>query len=144
VSNDLRSLRTQVQLRLQEITPALAVGVGRVPDGVAVQGRLTKPYAVVYASAGMLQAEGYSGSPQLRQWGCQITVGSGSEDATLFYVQRVRDALTGVRLEPDNRAAGQLNEVGDPGPVRRDDENLADVRWWLPLLFTHYTNRSHA
>src|SRR5690348_17581549 len=50
--------------------------------------------------------------------------------STLFpYTTLFRsDALTGVRLEPDNRAAGQLNEVGDPGPIRRDDENLADVR----------------
>lgn len=144
MSNDPRSLRTAVRQRLEAIVPTFAVGVGRVPDGVAVQGRATRPYAIIYASPGALMPEGYSGSPQLKLWSCQVTVASGDEDATLFYVQKVRDALTGARLEPGNRAAGQLNEVGDPGTIRRDDENLADVRYWAPLLFNYYTNRSSA
>lgn len=140
MTSDVRALRDRVETFLAEID-GLLVGVGQVPKEAHVNGQPAEPYAVIYASPGVLSSERYAGGSQQFVWTCQVTVASGDEDATQFFIGEVRDALTDVRLEPENRAAGLLIEVGDPGPIRRDDENLADVRWYSPLMFRHYTNR---
>lgn len=143
MSDDVIALRDQVKAALEAI-PHLLVGVGDVPDNVKMRGSPlpAKPYAVIYADPGTLSGDRYGGSSQLFDWTFQVTVASGSEDVTLRYTGKVRDALVDLRIEPNNRSAGWLSQYGTSGPVRRDDKDLADIRFFVPLVFTHHTNRT--
>jgi hypothetical protein len=126
--------------RLSSI-PNLAVFDGKV--GVVVKdGDVTRPYAVLYMSPGNLERERLCGRSATRRITGQITVAAGTVDGFRWACGEVVEALTDVRLEPDNRAASMFTFDFDPGPERRDDDDPSDIRWYSPLHFTYTTTRS--
>jgi hypothetical protein len=104
--------------------PVMADGTGRV-----------KPYAVVYGSSGTPHPEEFNPLAVVDlDWLVQVTVAGGYQPDTLQAVHGVRGLLEGRLMVLSGITCGPLTQVNDPGPVRRDDDEVPP-RYFSPLQF---------
>lgn len=94
--------------------------------------RAVHAYTVLYASAGQALTNRLGSGASGLAWTFQVTCVGGDDIRALWCVDTVRAAFTGRRLRN-----GRLRELGDPGPVRRDDDETPP-RYYLPLTFAVY------
>jgi len=90
-------------------------------------------YAVFYPHPGNAYSRLLDTGPESFGWGFQVTCVGGDRVRALWCVGKVRTALTGVRV-----GGVVVREVGDPGPLRRDDK-VSPVRFFCLLDFTTTT-----
>jgi hypothetical protein len=94
-----------------------------------------RPYAVVYGSSGTPHPEDFNpGLLADLDWTVQVTVAGGYQPDTLQAVHAVRLLLQGVQLVVAGVACGPLTQVNDPGPIRRDDDEVPP-RFYMPLQY---------
>jgi hypothetical protein len=129
---------SQAVLAALETIPSLLVYDGTVPDSHPrdEDGRAAR-YAVLYMGGGRAWSDrhGAAAPTQLRA-SFFITCAAGTPRGALSVVDDVRGALTGLLIDPDDPMTGRIQEPpGDPGPIRLDREEPADLRWFVPLPF---------
>ena len=127
-------------LTLSEVVWQLLDGIANVN---AFDGEVTNPpldpdgrvhaYAVYYPNPGHAHSLRAGRTAHTLNWGCQVTCVGGDRTRALWCIQKVRTALTGARLVIDGRRS-ILTEIGNPGPLRRDDD-VSPPRLYLPLEF---------
>lgn len=96
------------------------------PDGK------THPYAVLWSGPGTAQSTRLCGDPNQLAWGFQVTCAGGDRTRCLWAVDKVRAALTGVRV-PDGRG-WRLTEVVDEARVL-PDRDVTPPRFYVPLVY---------
>lgn len=93
-------------------------------------------YAVFYPSPGWAHSILLCADLDSLDWSFQVTCTGGDRARALRCIQRVRDALSDTWItDPDSGQELQINEAGNPGSLRRDD-NVSPARFYLPLQFT--------
>lgn len=97
---------------------------------------LVKPYAVLYTDAGTTTGDRLGFKLTDLRAGGQVNCCAGTARGALWAVDRVREVLGGHELIP---GANRLREIGEAGPVRKDNSVPGDLRWYLPLIFRFAT-----
>lgn len=92
-------------------------------------------YAVFYPAPGNPRARRMDRIPDTLDWTFQVTCVGGDRTRAMWCVDRIRGRLTGARVTIPAGPTVILDEVGDPGPLRRD-ETVNPVRLYLPLLYS--------
>lgn len=90
-------------------------------------------YAVYFPSSGWAHALLACGGTDSLDWSFQITCAGGDRTRALWCVSKVRGVLSGARVTVGGQGL-LIREIGDPGPIRRDDK-VSPTRFYLPLLF---------
>lgn len=104
----------------------------KAPPYVDPDGRV-HAYAVYYPGPGWAHALLSCGGTDSLDWTFQVTCAGGDRTRALWCVTQVRNALTGHTVDVGGQALG-IREVGNPGPVRRDD-GVSPARFYTPLIF---------
>lgn len=128
------SLSTAVLARLLTVT-GVTVYDGKVP---------TTPvgaYVVFYGNAGIAANEGMASTPNGLRWGFYLVVAGTLPGQVRTAVDRVREALTGFRIDTA-AAASPLNEDDLRSPMLRDDTVQSDVRFSQTLYYRLSASRS--
>jgi hypothetical protein len=140
-----------VEERLDAVS-GLTVFMGGVPDDAEIPRddpddptSPAKPYAAVYIGGGQATSDRHGGirpidedTPLDLSAPFQVTAAAGTPLGALWAVDKVRAALTGVRLF-NNGQTTRLREITDPGPLRSDKAVPNDPRWYLPMQYRFTT-----
>lgn len=90
-------------------------------------------YAVYYPGPGWAHALLGCGGTDSLDWSFQVTCVGGDRTRALWCVGKIRAALAGKTITVGGQKL-TIREVGDPGPVRRDDD-VTPPRHHVPILF---------
>lgn len=94
-------------------------------------------YDVFYPGAGWRASNRLGAGLNRLEWTFQVTCVGGDDNRCLWCVDKVRAMLTGARIQLDGARPGRIRELGDRGPVIRDDD-VNPPRYFLPLDFGVY------
>lgn len=134
----IRLLRDAVDTRLDTLSGVTIFANGKVDDPPKIQGDSTgavAPYVVLWPSSGRTHnADAMCGPRTDLDWIIQLTCVAGYMTDCLALVDRVRDLLPGWAPAVANAHIGDLDELGDPGPIR-EDKGFTPYRYYLPLTY---------
>lgn len=93
-----------------------------------------KGYLVYHPSPGWQHSWTLDVDPDGLSWTFQVTCAAGDRARALWVIHQVRKVLAGVVITIGGRQL-LIEESGNPGPLRID-EDFSPPRRWAPLLFT--------